>query len=329
MVEIMSVQNTIFSVDDEPYCLWEVNIKERNNEYLDSIDHGFFEYLGVINFEEIEGDEKKRAATAIRMAYFQGIETLFLLIGALIQGHDCVYAWVAKCMSGDLREIVRKISKGTNAIKGKVKIELYTWESIAKVVFAYAYPEEAKIEETAKAYAKVWGILAQEYLNKTNTMEYNSIKHGIRARSGGFGLAVGVEVEYGKPAPKENMKSLGHSEFGSSFFALERVGESKGSKNRSYKSRRHSVNWNPESLVLQLQLISMSIGNLVSILKILNGAAAGTVKFTRPVDIEDFEKPWKNSVGVISCSMDFNVDERVARSVTKEELLKVNNKSDS
>jgi hypothetical protein len=325
----MSVQNTIFCVVDEPYCLWEVNIKERNNEYLDSIDHEFFEYLGVVNFDQIQGDEKKRAAIAIRMAYFQGMETLFLLIGALVQGYDCAYAWVAKCMTGDLRQIVEKISEGTNTIKGKVKIDHYTWESIARVVFAYAYSEPEKVEETAKAYAKVWGILAHEYLNKTNAMEYNSIKHGIRAKSGGFGLAIGLEEEYGQPAPKENMKSLGHSEFGSSFFALERVGESKGSKNRSVKSRRHSVNWSPDSLVMQLQLISMSIGNVVSILKILNGATAGTVKFYRPVDIDDFERPWKQPVGVRSCSLDFDVDERIARNVTKDELLDVLNKHES
>ena len=325
----MSAQNTIFFVDDEPYCLWEININDRNNEYLDSIDHEFFQYLGVINFDQIESEERKRAAIALRMAYFQGIETLFLLIGALIQGYDCVYAWVAKCMSGDLRNIVRKISTGSRDLNGKVKIELYTWESIAKVVFAYVYSEESKIEETSKAFAKVWKILAEEYLNKTNTMEYNSIKHGIRARSGGFGMAVGLQEEYGKPAPEENMQSLGHSEFGSSFFALERVGKNQGSKNRSYKSRRHSVNWNPESLVLQLQLISLSIGNLVSILKVLNGATTGTVKFYRPIDIEDFEKPWKQSVGVISCSIDYNVDERVARSLTKEELLKAVKESKS
>ena len=62
----MSVQNTIFSIGDEPYCLWEVNIKERNIEYLDLIDHEFFEYLGVVNFDQIESEGKKRAGISIR-----------------------------------------------------------------------------------------------------------------------------------------------------------------------------------------------------------------------------------------------------------------------
>jgi hypothetical protein len=62
-------------------------------------------------------------------------------------------------------------------------------------------------------------------------MNANSIKHGFRIRAGDFALAVGPEHEYGVAPPDDEMKLLGKSDYGSTFFRIESVGN--GKRNRS------------------------------------------------------------------------------------------------
>ncbi len=39
------LNNTIIVVNDEPYCIWEVDLKERNKEFLEGIDEDYFDYI--------------------------------------------------------------------------------------------------------------------------------------------------------------------------------------------------------------------------------------------------------------------------------------------
>lgn len=165
--------------------------------------------------------------------------------------------------------------------------------------------------------------MAREYIDDSHVDEYNSIKHGFRIRSGGFALAVGLEHEYGVSPPPEEMKLVGKSDFGTTFFRIESIGEGKG--NRSLRSRRISLNWDIEKTILLLQLVSMSVTNITSALKIANGAQVGTCKFLRPQEDSHFDKPWSSSPGVTSCNMDFVVAEDQIRSVKKSELLDILN----
>ena len=65
----------------------------------------------------------------------------------------------------------------------------------------------------------------------------------------------------------------------------------------------------------------MSINNVVTALKIANGAKSGTCKFLRPQEDTDFEKPWQYTPGVTSCNMDFVIDEAQVIPITRKELL--------
>lgn len=115
------------------------------------------------------------------------------------------------------------------------------------------------------------------------------------------------------------MKLIGHSEYGASFFKLESIGSEK--KNRSLRSRRISLNWKIEKITLLIQLISMSINNVISALKFVNGYSPASLKFTRPTEDEDFEKPWLYSPGVISFNMDFTIDKSSVVPTTRKGLL--------
>jgi len=314
------VQSSIFVVNEEPYCIWEVDILERNNEFLNGIDTEYFDYVLKVHSE---ADDEKRASIALRATFHHVTETMFSLLGAYIQAHDCVHAWIAKCTNQDLRELIGKISASRNDLFTKLNIEKVSWECVAESVFLSYVPETEKNQETVRLFASLWKRLANEYINQNHIDEYNSMKHGFRIRSGGFALAVGLEHEYGVSPPPDEIKLVGKSEFGTTFFRIEPIGV--GKRNRSLRSRRTALNWNIEKVILLIQLASISIKNITSALKIVNGAKGGTCEFVRPQENSDFEKPWSYSPGVINCNIDYVIPEEQIISVTKSELQKVIN----
>lgn len=310
------MDNVIIVVNDEPYTIWDVDIAERNQEYLEAIDVDYFQYL---NETYQKSDDEKRASIALRASLHHATETMFSLIGALLQAPTAVYAWMPKCSNSDLRSIVKRINNKDDTLFVRYRFTRLSWEAISEVVFQWYLPGTDKQKRTIEQFSRLWQRLSYEFEDKDQIHEYNSIKHGFRIRSGGFALAIGEEKEYGVAPPASEMKLIGKSDHGTSFFVLKEVGGIKG--NRSLTSRRVSLNWKFEKVALLLQLVSMSINNVTNALKCLNGAEAGQCKFTRPVKDSDFSNPWTHSPGVTSCNFDFVIDESNVPKTGRKELL--------
>lgn len=241
----MTLQNTIIVVNEEPYCIWEVDLEKRNIEFIEGIDVNYFEYLLKVHSN---AEDEKRASIALKTTLHHAVETFFSLLGAYIQAPDCVYAWVAKCSNTELRELIKRVDERDVSIFTKFNIEEISWESLAELIFHGYMPNTEKADTTKKSFAKFWSLLAHEFLNDKNIEEYNSLKHGFRVRSGGFSLAVGVQSEKGVVPPREEMKSLGGSEHGTKFIRMEPAGGIKN--NRSLRSRKVSLNWRVEAVAL-------------------------------------------------------------------------------
>jgi len=92
------------------------------------------------------------------------------------------------------------------------------------------------------------------------------------------------------------MRLIERSDFGSSFFVPDRITD-----NRNFGVRQQWRNWQPENFVYGLILISISLQNIVSSLKVINGVKATEVEFSWPEDDVAFELPWKSVGG----SMEF------------------------
>jgi hypothetical protein len=304
----------IFMVGDEPHCIAGWDLKQRNAEFLDGFDTGYFEFL--IN-TLADAEDEKRAALALRSTLHHSLETLFTLLCALSQAPHCVYAWISKCSTGPLRRLVETIGRG-EPINGPWVTRPRGWSGLADIVFDRYMPNEEKGETTKRLLALLWQRLAREFLDPDHIDEYNSIKHGLRMRSGGFSLRVGVEHSYGVPPPQHEMSTIGHSEHGSSFFRLERVG---AKDSRTFTTRRISLNWRLEKVILLCQLAAMSIENIVGVLRFLNGTPATDVRFVRPPDDADFDRPWTYSPGTTRIDMDFVFPPGTVPGLTKAELL--------
>lgn len=310
------MQNSIFQVNDEPFCLWESDISERNREFLEGIDVEYFDYLLKIHGE---ATDEKKASVALRTSLHHAMETMFSLIGAYVQAPDCAYAWISKCSNRDLRYFIATVDIGKSDLFTKLKIDNVSWDSVAESIFRGYKPNTDKNKETSELFATLWRRMAIEFTDSDHIDEYNSIKHGLRIRPGGFGLRIGAEKQYGVPPPENEMKLVGQSEFGAVFFRIETLGSPKN--NRNLRSRRRSLNWSMERTVLLLQHASMSIENIVSALKIANGIEASTCKFIRPIESEEFEKPWRYSPAVTSFNMDPLIPEDQITPLSKEDLL--------
>ena len=304
------IQYHFFVVGERPFCLWGNDVRENTISFLDKIDPTYFEYVAKTNFQYIQqgsGEEKdsQHAAISVRAAYSQGLETMFALICAAIQAPHCVSSWLNEYKGIELYSIVKKIHRN-NPIFSTSKADSISWSDISEFVFSHIkFASQEKEKAVKKGFANLWSKFAVKFIDDDFTTEYNSIKHGLRIKSGSFKLAIGRQEKWGEPAPPENMRLVSANNFGTSFFRNKKIGEL---KHHIYLEEK-SLNWNPESYLYGLHMISMSIHNVKSRLRIFNGVPPEKVEFFFPEDISDFEKPWEctREIGLLSMTLPHSV----------------------
>lgn len=290
-----------FAVGDNPFCCWEYDHRERNLEYLQGIDTGYFSTIAGILAAEIETNSESEwsASIAIRALYQQAIEALMSLLGAMIQAPGCVAAWIGKCRTQDLEEIVGRLAIGHSLLTQSGQQRL-TFATLAGRTHRYAWTTESGDDSTAARFGLLWARLSVEFLDPTARAEYNAIKHGHRVSPGGFVMSIGTEEGSGVPAPAEAMRSIGGSRHGSRFFKVEQVGETTW----NIRARRTSINWSVEALIQRLHLISLSITNVVAALQCEEGVNLRELEFERPIDPAVFDMAWAHVIGVRHSSLD-------------------------
>ena len=295
---IVDVQK--FVVNEEPYACWDWELREKNIEFLEGIDATYYKYIAKINSENIDKEDRHRAALSLRLAYSQGLETLFSLICSAIQAPHCSVGWLLSYQNCELIKIVNNVHM-RKRIFSRFKDKNISWKIFSKYVHSNFDYSSEKISWIQDGFGLLWTRFANDFLDKGFSQEYNSAKHGLRTKLGGFSISIGEEEVRGTPAPPEKMVSLGGSEFGTSYFTIEKIIDD---KKTHFRPRRQSRNWQPENLISGLCLISMSINNVISFLRILNGIDPAKCLFENPDSKDAFNLPWGKTVGVNSSSMD-------------------------
>ena len=307
-----------FAVDETPYCFWDLDVHGKNLEFINKIDPKYFEHIADLHGELLEGDQKQYAAAALRVAYSHGLETLFALLCAAVQAPDCVIGWFLKYRNSELSELVRKINDG-QIIYSKLRSHRITWRVIADLVFSdFKTGDNEKDERIHTNFARLWGYFASDFLDRKFDLEYNSIKHGSRARMGGFYLAMGAEDVPGVPAAPERMRTMANSVFGSSYFVAGRLHD-----NRNFTVSHQSLNWVPDNYVDALRLISSSIHNVIACLRILHGVPRSEVPFMYSEDDETYELPWSRSTGMTGMTLHSQINPEGVAPLSKDEILRV------
>ncbi len=316
-------QRCVFAVADTPYCVWGWDIVNRNLRFLDGVDADYFIYIAETHLGHLEGERAQRASVALRAAYHLSLETFFSLIGAALQAPDCVTGWVLKAQTGQVKDVAEALRRQRMPFPTKWKMDspIFGFAEIAKAVLQCAAWAQGEDDKTVGHFAILWNRLADDFLDENMRAEYNSIKHGFRARPGGFSLRFGREREYGVRPPDDEMKLMGASVFGTSFYGAEAVdGALKSGKDPHFMLRHHSLNWNPRVTADRMVLTAMSIKNLLSFLAVANGSSPEEVKYVRPPDPAAFDEPWRHPIGVTHTNMDSVVSEENIVRYDREQL---------
>ncbi|MCL9852200.1 hypothetical protein RSP673_011095 [Ralstonia solanacearum P673] len=314
-----SMRTHVFAVLGEPYCLWEHPLDTLNVEFLDGFDAGYFKFVAEkSNVDGRPSEEATRAAVQLRLSYHHALETFFSLVGALIQAPTCVYGWLAKCKTEDLRALVEAVSSSSFRFPKALQVSELNWRTLSEAMFSGVQASGVSTADLVSGFEDLWAKLAQEFVSQSNIDEYNSLKHGFRVRAGGFKLEFGIPEDPSVPDGPVKTFDFGGSHYGSSYLRVMRAG-GEGRANRSLLPLRQMVNWSVEQTRLLLELISYSIHNVVSFLKLANGAPANTVPFIVP-DATEFNAPWEYSVGPVGMSMGRSFPDAVVRTTSREEL---------
>lgn len=317
-VEYQGPRGYVFAVAESPYCCWDFDHEARTLEFLHGVDPDYFGTVASLLAAQLATDDVMAISIMLRVAYHQGVETLMSLLGATLQAPLAVPAWVAKCSTGELKELVGSLRDGRPVLTqmGRHRV---SFVELSAHVHRHAWTDETGDESTAARFGLFWSRLAKDFLDDRARAEYNALKHGNRVAAGGFTLAIGLEETPGVPAPPEAMQSFGGSRFGTTFFVSERVGDSK----QHIRTRRTSVNWTPDALVQRLVLISMSIANVVAALRCDLGLDPTSVTFVRPTPLTAFDEVWNREPGVSSSAMDAIIRIDPSDECSKDELVKI------
>ncbi|HEX8249794.1 MAG TPA: hypothetical protein VF599_16600 [Pyrinomonadaceae bacterium] len=319
-----------FVINKKPYCFWDIDMPDANRRFINQIDPNYFEYVARVNFailknEDLERiDEKTRqyAAVTMRIAYSQALEVLFSFLFASIQAPHCVIGWLLKYTNEDLFDVVKRFRDYEEILHNFPK-EIRGWDSLVDIIFqGLDKTQEESISLKLEGFARLWEQFAQDFLDKSFTDEYNSIKHGLRVHMGGFHLMMGPPQEkLGEITPIEKMETVAYSKFGTTFFVSEKI-----EKTPNYIIHTQSRNWNPENYYHALILISVSIKNILVFLKMINGNKE-MLEFILPNDEDFHRKPWLVGSGM-SMGQKSNINVSKIPLLSKEDVLATYNKSD-
>jgi hypothetical protein len=300
-------EGEIFCVNKKPWLVVDPDLETRNLEFLNGIDAEYFKYC-LEAHGQAEDAKFQHAAIAMQATLHHALETLFSLIGVLVQAPYCGYAWIAKCQTSHLIDLIQGISEEDKSIFTRLPDLEVSWSGIASTIGELCSLElHAKNPRRfAASHGECLSRLAKEMTDENNRCEYNSIKHGFRVRAGGFKawMSMDQNAAYSPFDELEGCSMITESDFGVSYFKL--VPLSTASKERGLKPLRVIANWNPTRTMLLIQLAYAFIVNTTNALKRLNGVTERLDCIVFP-DLDELVKPWNlSSGGVMKVSTDHN-----------------------
>lgn len=324
-----NIENAIFFVGNEPYCVWSPNIRKENISFLNSIEPEYFEYQANVHLQSVEKDESKSAAIALRISYHHGLETLFTLLGALMQAPNHVPGWILKSMPNTIRDICSDILRGRLTFPHVFRDSNPNLKSISELLYHNVNLDEDLKIRLVESTANMLRRLMQDFTQEHHIREYNSIKHGLRARPGGVRVAFAPQKEPGERPPDDRFQWLNDDKYGLSFPIAVEPKVYPSSDKKVLKHHFHlsdmSVNWSPRNTAFALCATSMMIGNMVSRLMIINGAMPDACKFNYLPDPGDYNKPWDEEVTMPHSTFGNVLHIPMGNLLSKDDLIKLYN----
>lgn len=311
------MQNRVFQVGKKPYCVWGHNLVQDNLIFLSQIDSDFFLYQADVNAANLKSDGRKQqhAALALRANYLHATEVFFAIAMATIQAPACPVGWVFRYRSEQLRQLVEDVARGRSVSSPWWSSIGKSWRDFASTVLSRfkCEPPTDKDQVTGN-FGEFWQRIADEFLSADCSAEYNSFKHGLRARASPVQVGIGRQDDPETPCPPEKMTYFS-SDSGSSWVGVEAIEDDR----INLRVFHRSVAWHPGSIHERLQLVSVSINNVVAWLESTLGAKSPR-EWKYPPNLMVFDECWHNT-GLCSIGFQQDITLNDIRPVSREEMI--------
>lgn len=285
----VSLEYAKFAVVDRALCVWGRNVSATNLRYLKNLDPDFFLYQAHVHESAIAGAggpsaaEARHAVLALRIAHGLAVETFFALLGAALQAPHCVFGWLSLYQTEELRAFVSRL-RAKEPLRALPPFRPPSWEQIARITLGPIFERAPEVAPAARdRFCRAWQTLADEFLDRDSTREFNSLKHAFRVEPGRGPLRVQLVAEGGTAF--EATTPVAHG-----FPTLTRMPE---------KGRRHHYNMGhaayalePAALVASLKIVACSIHNLLAVLRVHAGDSpeANSARFFGEDTISEFQR---------------------------------------
>jgi len=305
-----------FAIDTRPVCVWTHDSKMMNRQFIEQIDPEYYSYFAKEHEEHLGTEQEDYAALSVRLCYGQALETLFAIISAAIQAPTCIYGWLSNYRNKELLDFVTKISEGKE-VYSRFKEKKLGWQSLSEIIHSRLnMPDPNDKIEIIKLFGDLWERLADDFMNSSMTMEYNSIKHGFRIKQGGFKLNIlpnGDDSHTGPTIAVEKDK------YGTSSFGLEKI---HGSKTNFYPNTLQQ-NWEPDYLISCINLISFSMHNIKAFLQLTFGYDDEITNYKFPLNYSQIRELLDHPVNISGGSHALIVEIEKEKLLSREEILSV------
>jgi hypothetical protein len=185
-----------------------------------------------------------------------------------------------KCRNEDCKAIAGYILGGSLPEDNCLSGPHFTMLGFVKGILKHAGWSD--VEKTCDHFSGALTELLSQYAASETRNEYNSIKHGLRAHHGSFGIEFGIQSGPGLIAAPEDMESVGQSIDGSHFIAVKPIDGFSAKDNRQqFSVEQVSLSWSLEKTLTELQMFSSLIGNLITALKIVAGRRPSDLVYYR------------------------------------------------
>lgn len=304
---------TPFCVLEKPFAVLDVNTAEKNKKFLADFDANFYYRAAhlIINDPSVadisdgltdqSAQDRKDASTLARMLWHHGLETLIMLIGAYIQAPNAVHAYFLKCTNENCVSLAALLLGDKFPKYHRLQGSEFSLKSLLSGVHRYA--GLAHHDVVIDRFQAALSSMLCDYVDERNRSEYNSIKHGLRASHGSFGLAFGLQNEPGVMAAADAMDMIASSQDATFFSKAKRLGNVTNQQARvNFGIEDIGVTWSLEKVLMDLQLLSILLNNAATSLRIVAGENASDVTFNSIAQSDQAEF-WQRYSTVPSCDV--------------------------
>lgn len=232
-------------VNRRPYRVFDTLPVPPEQHLLSGYEPEFHEKLAESLIERVKESKDEHATLGLRLLYGLAQETFFGWLFAVMQAPRAPSAWLSLYNNNDLRELIVRFQAGEDLPNFTKCRKPGSWELLPELLLPECLTQSER--QRVRQLGLLWGQWASEQLDVRSRNEFNSLKHGMRARMGSMMLMIaGTQIE--------------GEEHGSFFVNYSRKGP-------DLLARFNSRSWSGLRLFAHIQLMTMSISNLVTFLR--------------------------------------------------------------